>query len=268
MGLKCGYHLWLFGIFSSIFLPYAMPNMSKRQRRQIGIYGIIIVVTFELLTLFDRIGIMPNAYEVPDRVARVMYYINASVGFCSIMIYTSFYNNRMAFKNKELVKAANFDFLTGVFNRQRMQTILSGETERAQNIDDSRLAVAILDIDFFKNINDTYGHKAGDDALMQISDIFREKEKEGLLFGRWGGEEFLLISPENISYEQFGNLLEDIRKTVEEHDFSTGKDSIKLTVSIGAVAFEKGMSAEKLVHIADDRLYEAKASGRNRVICK
>lgn len=268
MGFACGYQFWLFGVFASVFLPYSVPTLSKSQKHQIGIFGLVIVLTYFLLIFLDRQDMLPTLYRASQEISNVLIYINVGVGFASMLVYASFYNYRVASKNEELKQAANHDYLTGIYNRQRMQTILSGEVDRATTDDSTMLAVAVLDIDYFKKINDTYGHRAGDDVLKEIADIFRESEDQGLLFGRWGGEEFLLISPENISYYQFGEMLEELRKKIENHKFVSGKHTMKVTVSIGAAAYEIKMTAEKLVHAADDRLYEAKQSGRNRVIYK
>ena len=268
LGLHCGYQLWLFGTFASIFLPFFTPDLSKTQKSQIGIFSIVIVATFLALTVAGNKGILPTKYNVGEGLGRIMYSVNAVLGFGAIMIYTTAYNLRMAGKNKELQRAADHDYLTGIFNRLRIQTILESEVARAKELNETRLAVAIVDVDFFKNINDTYGHIAGDNILKGLTDIFREKGNEGLLYGRWGGEEFLLISPEDITYEEFGKLLEAIRNQVEENAFVSGDQKLHVTISVGAAQYENGMTAEKLVHIADERLYDAKETGRNKVIYK
>ena len=92
MGYNCGYQLWLYGTFSSLFLPFFIPNLSKRPKMQIGIAVFLIVIVFEVLTYLNNHGLLPQQYRVSDNVARILYYINALLGFGAIMVYTSIYN--------------------------------------------------------------------------------------------------------------------------------------------------------------------------------
>ena len=266
MGIRCGYHLWLFGTFSSIFLPFFIPNLSKRPKKQIGVYAIIIILGFEILVFLGKHGYFPTKYNVDESMAEILYYINAVLGFVSIMIYTSIYNHRMAMKNEEMKYVAEHDSLTGIYNRNKIQSILEAEVQRKADALEGNLSIAILDVDHFKRINDTYGHLSGDSVLKSITDCFKIYRDKGLIYGRWGGEEFLLISPETISYEEFGGMLEELRATIEELELTSGGETIKASASIGAAAYEEGLSMDKFVQRADERLYMAKESGRNKVI--
>lgn len=266
MGLHCGYQLWLFGTFACIFLPMFQEGLSKSMRRQIIFFAFVIILTFHILTFMGTNGWFPSKYLPDYGLSRVIYHVNATTSFVSISIYTFAYNSSMSMKNREIKQAADHDYLTGLFNRQRMQIILEAEAKRESMLGKEDLAVAVLDIDHFKEVNDTYGHAAGDEVLKGIAAVFGGYNPEGLLYGRWGGEEFLLIAPEEFSYDAFVKLLEEIRRQIEEKDFSYDGQMIHITVSIGAAAYKDGMSAERLVGLADDRLYIAKESGRNRVI--
>ncbi len=266
LGIMCGYQLWLFGTLSCVFLPFFLPGLNGFQKKQIGIFSVVIVGTFMILTTLGRYNLLPTNYNASPEVASVLYYVNAFLGFSAIMFYAAAYNSRMSEKNMELQMAAEHDFLTGIYNRQRMQKILDAEILRAQELDENHLMVAIADIDFFKKINDTYGHVAGDEALKELTQVFSRYFDEGLLYGRWGGEEFLLIAPENMTYAEFGSMLEDIRKQVEDNEFMSGNEMIRFTISIGAAEYKKGMTSEQLMNTADDRLYHAKETGRNKVV--
>jgi diguanylate cyclase (GGDEF)-like protein len=266
MGLACGYHLWLFGTLSSVFLPFFIPNLSKRPKKQIGVYALTIVLGFELLVYLDRHGLLPIRFRVDEQMSSVLYYVNAILGFISIMIYTAIYNQRMTMKNKDLQYVADHDALTGIYNRYKIQSILEAEISRKAEGFEGNLSIAILDVDFFKKINDTYGHLAGDAVLKDITGSFRKYQENGLLYGRWGGEEFLLLSPELISYDEFGKMLEKLRRCIERQEFTIDGQTIKTTVSIGAATYEKGMDIDKFLQLADDRLYRAKETGRNKVI--
>ena len=266
LGTECGFQLWLFGTVASIFLPFFTPDLSKRQRRHIGNFSVTVIVTFIVLTALDGKNMLPTRYNVDPGLSAGMYYFNAFLGFAAIMLYTGIYNLRILRKNQELQSSADHDYLTGIFNRQRMQKILDAELLREQELDQSKLSVAIADIDFFKKINDTYGHLVGDDALIELVTILSMYEEKGLLYGRWGGEEFLMIAPEDEPYDKFVELLESIRAKVEEHEFVRDGNTIKFTISIGVAAYEKGMTSENLVNLADERLYQAKETGRNKIV--
>jgi diguanylate cyclase (GGDEF)-like protein len=265
MGFACGYQLWLFGMFSSIFLPFFIPNLSRKSKAQLGISAVLIVMGFEGLVFMEQHGLLPTDYRVDDQIAKVLYYINAAMGFGTIMIYTSIYNQSMGIKNKELQYVADHDGLTGIFNRQKIRSILEAEVARVQEDPDGKLAVAILDVDFFKKINDTYGHHAGDCVLKGVTGLFEQYRKDGVAYGRWGGEEFLLISIEASSLDEFKAQLENLRQNVEKTGFTIDGKNINVTVSIGASYYEDGLTMDKLLQQADDRLYLAKESGRNRV---
>ncbi len=266
MGINCGFQLWLFGSFTSIFLPFNKSDMSKKQKDQIGAFSLVIVISYVIITFLGSRKMLPTTFNPSEEVTKILYYVNAVMGFGSITLYANIYNGNMDDKNRELRLAADHDYLTGIYNRQRIQRILVAEVEREQELPENHLFIAILDIDYFKQVNDTYGHLAGDDVLKEITKFFERRSGDGLLYGRWGGEEFLLIAPDNITYDEFGEMLENLRKEVEKHVFISGKKKMDITVSIGSASFKKGMTVEKLVHEADARLYEAKNSGRNKVV--
>ncbi len=266
LGFKCGFQLWLYGTFSSLFLPFFIPNLSKKPKVQIGIFALSIIVCFEILVYLDQHDMFPVQYRVADSVSSVLYYINALLAFGSIMIYTSIYNQTMSLKNKQMQYLAEHDDLTGVYSRKKINNILEAEVEKNKNGSRENLAIAILDIDFFKKINDNYGHRAGDVVLKGVTDCFKSYHEKGILYGRWGGEEFLFIYPEANSYDEFVKMLDDLRNDIQNSDFACDGQTMKVTASIGAAAYERGMSADKLIQNADDRLYVAKESGRNRVV--
>lgn len=127
------------------------------------------------------------------------------------------------------------------------------------------LSVAMVDVDHFKEVNDKYGHKAGDRVLEGVASILVETLRMPDKVGRYGGEEFLLILAET-GLEQTTTIVERIRAEVGAAEFDIGNDKIKLTISIGATPFVKGEDLEQLLSRADRALYEAKRSGRNLVV--
>ncbi len=266
LGFECGFALWLFGSFCSVFLPYFSGRLKLIQKIQIGVFGTVIVISFLILSFMDVYKILPTRYNLSPEASSIFFHINAVITFSSIMLYTTIYNSRMNAKNRELEIMANHDYLTGCYNRQKLQSIIQSELENEENSERYTMAVAIMDIDFFKTVNDTYGHVAGDDVLKETVRIFSKYEKSGLFYGRWGGEEFLLVSSDELGYEEFCSLIEAMREEISNHVYMSGKKKIHVTASFGTAFYEKGMSVESLVNKADSRLYIAKETGRNKVI--
>ena len=163
-----------------------------------------------------------------------------------------------------LQHAATHDPLTGVFNRRYSDSLLEQEVERAK-FQHSPLSVMLIDIDFFKRVNDTYGHQVGDQVLINLSSLLQKRIRSTDSLARWGGEEFLLILP-SASVDNAKKIAEIIRKSVYELDFPNLAESV--TVSIGISAFGITDTPNTIIRRADEALYEAKRNGRNRVELK
>jgi diguanylate cyclase (GGDEF)-like protein len=159
---------------------------------------------------------------------------------------------------------AAHDRLTGVANRETLITTLNSEIERATR-HHKWLSVAFIDIDRFKPINDTYGHHTGDGVLRELAGVIRDNIRASDLFGRYGGEEFMLILPET-NPEDATVLAEHLRRIVMEHPIQVApKQPLTVTISVG-VAGDVGsqLQADRLVDQADAAMYAAKSLGRNR----
>ena len=171
----------------------------------------------------------------------------------------------------KLERALNFiselairDELTGAHNRRHLLDLI--EKERARSARAARpFCLCLLDIDFFKRINDTYGHSAGDDVLRAFAAAVQAQVRDTDSFGRYGGEEFLLMLPET-SIEAASALIERIRAAVEALRFGQVNPALTMTVSIGVAQFHLGESIAQTIARADEALYVAKARGRNRVV--
>jgi diguanylate cyclase (GGDEF)-like protein len=162
-------------------------------------------------------------------------------------------------------RAAITDGLTGLANRTRLDTLLTEEIPRAQRYGRA-LSVLMLDIDHFKRINDTHGHLAGDTVLRQIAGLLHQRLRPSDEIGRYGGEEFCAILPET-TLEQAALIAESLRAMVEAHAFAIEAQRASVTISIGLATLRPDMQVHDLYRAADERLYEAKRGGRNRV-CK
>lgn len=162
---------------------------------------------------------------------------------------------------EKLKKAAVTDGLTGAFNHAHSFQLLERLIYDA-NRHNKDLALLMMDIDDFKKLNDTLGHQAGDEALVEISEAIRFMKRDRDIFGRYGGEEFILILPDT-GRDKALEYAESVRAKIEGLLFSIPE--IHTTVSVGLALLESGERAEKLIGKADAKLYTAKRSGKNRV---
>jgi two-component system, cell cycle response regulator len=177
---------------------------------------------------------------------------------------------RIARLQQELIEArevlraeATHDVLTGLWNRRAILNLLQQEISRAAR-EGSSLTVALADIDHFKNINDTYGHPAGDEVLREVSRRMQASIRTYDVLGRYGGEEFLLVFPGCKQQKAFG-VAERVRKAVSSDVVELSGTEITVTLSMGVSVFNGAEDAAAMISRADETLYQAKGHGRNRV---
>ena len=164
---------------------------------------------------------------------------------------------------KELENAAYIDALTGIYNRKHFFELANADIERALRLNQS-IYTAMLDLDFFKKVNDTYGHAAGDMVLKSTAGIIRQTIRSYDLVCRYGGEEFVLLITALEPAEAF-RLVERIRENMEHSSLRYENEEIKITCSIGLAEFYEIDTLETSIKKADEALYTAKNSGRNQV---
>ena len=165
---------------------------------------------------------------------------------------------------EQIKNASNKDYLTNLYNRRYFfesgQTLYANATRKHITI-----SVAMIDIDYFKQVNDTYGHKAGDLVLQYIAWTLKKRFRQTDIVARFGGEEFCILAS-NMNREYIHKVFDDIRKVIAQLEIPVNDTMIHITISIGICTRLK-QSLEEMINEADDMLYEAKRQGRNRVIC-
>jgi len=184
-----------------------------------------------------------------------------------ILILVVWWNRKLSRLNKEIAIAHEklehisiTDSLTGIFNRRHIESVFELETKRC--IRHGRdLSIIILDIDFFKTVNDTFGHQAGDEVLKQFASLVRTKIRTTDILGRWGGEEFFIVCPE-INLQNAVQMAQTLCRRIEAENF--GKPGVQ-TASFGVTGFRNGDDTQAMISRADKALYLAKSNGRNQV---
>ena len=174
-----------------------------------------------------------------------------------------FYQRKLKILNKKLNELYLTDKLTGLYNRFKIDKELSSQKDNIDRNDSYSCGLILIDIDYFKSINDTLGHLVGDCILKDISKLLKNNLRKTDIIGRWGGEEFLIILPFT-SKDIAKKVAENLRVLIEENNFSY-KMNRKITISIGVTEFSKSKSVEDTLLLVDNLLYKAKENGRNRV---
>ena len=168
-------------------------------------------------------------------------------------------------KNATLDVEASIDPLTKLYNRRTMEVSLANALEDAR-VKGELFSVVMSDIDFFKKINDTYGHDCGDVALVAVAEILKACVRDGDTVCRWGGEEFLLLVKGNRNVAT--TVAERIRSRIENNIVEYEENQIRFTITLGISTYAPGYSLENLLMQADENLYYGKEHGRNQVVSK
>jgi diguanylate cyclase (GGDEF)-like protein len=164
---------------------------------------------------------------------------------------------------EDLKVLAMTDQLTGLANRRYTESFLSGKIVELDEFK-TPFGVALVDIDHFKAVNDTYGHDVGDLAIQMTVRSLVGAVRSSDLVGRWGGEEFLVVFSV-VDFEQLQLITERMRMLVETSSVQRQGSDIRVTVSIGAVFVEKPSAKDCLIQMADQLMYQSKREGRNRI---
>lgn len=158
------------------------------------------------------------------------------------------------------------DHMTGLYNRKYMEMKLTEEIDRFQRTG-IPFCVVIIDIDHFKSVNDKYGHLIGDQVIKHLANLMKDNIRKTDFAFRYGGEEFMMLLT-NVDVRNATHVSDQIRKKLEATNFSLKEKSFNCTASFGIALFKKNDTAESVIKRADERLYQAKQGGRNRIVSK
>jgi len=228
--------------------------------------------TIELLSYFDiSKGDMKPYSEVLQEANEELRKLNLSYAHIVIELKqarerSESFAQELKELNDQLRERAYRDELTGLYNHRYFHEIMESEIERARK-DQRSLSLIMLDIDNFKHINDTYGHPRGDEVLRFISSVLKQTIRACDVVSRYGGEEFTIVLPET-DIRGAVEIAEQVRRGIENHHIDINGNSLKITVSMGATTFNPIRTDDdksSIISAADDALYKAKKSGKNRV---
>ncbi|QQS27189.1 GGDEF domain-containing protein [bacterium] len=176
---------------------------------------------------------------------------------------------------RELHQRLVTDELTQIFNRRGLMEYLEAiasevmyqykHPDKRRSVIIKSLTIIFLDIDHFKKVNDTYGHDAGDEVLRQTADLIRERVRQLDIVGRYGGEEIVVGLP-GASIEHAQRIADDLRSIIESHEFQAGDSTLSVTASLGVAELTPARNIHQTLKAADNALYKAKETGRNKVV--
>ena len=261
MGWDYGFQQYIYGMLCIFFLPFYTQSEYKHKEVHVAGVGFVFISTYYILDYVCNIAKLPPSHDAMIFAPSFIHALNSFVSIAAVSsfcIISSMINNEV---NKTLKRKADFDELTSLYNRYGLNELLS--ERKSEN---KSFYIAITDIDFFKKINDTYGHNAGDEVLKKLSSKLVELNKHSIVVGRWGGEEFLIIGDSSLGHQEFKMVLENFRSNIEKKAFNVNGKKINVTVSIGIAKFNNKSSIEDNIKEADINLYKAKEIGRNKIV--
>jgi len=265
LGIGYGFEMCLISMVAIFF--YSEYFSLKMNNGKSNVSGSLL----SMLSLTSYIGLIfvmrdrEPLYVINDNVQLFMCVAMSLITFTVLILSLKLMTRFFLKSEARLSKQAEYDALTGLPNRHYIIKYLNQILEKNEA---DGYWLAMVDIDNFKSINDTYGHNFGDEALKALAGLLSDK-KHDVTVCRWGGEEFLIIGRlMEASRPPFGKI-DEIRKQVEAYElvYEPENKRVPLTVTIGAAVYSKETSIEDWVSIADKRLYVGKYNGKNRVVC-
>lgn len=212
----------------------------------------------------DEIGKLGRAFnKMAEEITKFIYDLEHKVQERTSELEER--NRQLAFTKEQLEISSQTDFLTGLHNRKFIVEKIEQEIKRSKQTKDE-FTLIMMDIDYFKKINDQFGHDCGDVVLKEVSQIIKDMIRTTDCIARWGGEEFLLLLPMT-SIDGALLIAERIRQKIEKHSFDCRSVGIKATMTLGIAAYQDGLSLDEVVKHADIAVYDGKNNGRNQVYC-
>ena len=255
--------------FCIIFLIFSFGTLRMTPRQATIAWTLMTLGMVPIFLMSDLPISMPAATFVERLCAMLIF--TATVGQCAFIgLYGSslrkqLYQGKNALKSayQRIEELAEIDELTGAFNRRSIMRKLEDEIARARRLKHP-CSIALVDLDWFKRVNDAFGHPVGDEVLRTFAITAFANIREIDVFGRYGGEEFLVVLPQT-SHHEAAQMLERIRIIIADVDWSALSPGVPISISAGVATLAANETPDSLLVRADAALYAAKRNGRNRV---
>jgi diguanylate cyclase (GGDEF)-like protein len=249
------------GLVLSLLLPILLFGYEKSQRWITLCECMVVLLLFDVFSFRTANPLVSSATTQGFfAVLSLLQFTGLSICLIYLQAHTIDNQHLVAVSNQKLQDQAIRDGMTGLFNHTFMEQMITDAINRARRSRDP-LSLLMIDIDLFKQVNDTLGHNAGDEVLVQLARLIEANKRSTDYFGRWGGDELVLLLTDT-NLQGAGLLAEKLRTRVNTQTFSRG---LHLSISLGASTFQEGDTPASFVERADAAMYTAKRSGRNRV---
>jgi diguanylate cyclase (GGDEF)-like protein len=253
LGWHSGFHYFLM-----LFIPALVAGTPRRQA--LPLTGILLVAYGALYGACARLGPLQPLSEVQTTLVMGM---NVVVVFGMLYAVAASYRTRVIEAERQLLKMATIDPLTGLANRSQFHLRAAAEVAQSAQTQ-APLALVLADVDFFKRINDEYGHDTGDRVLVRLAELMRDGLRDCDVLARWGGEEFLALLPA-CDVQGARDIAERIRQAVAAVHVEVDGRVLNVTMSFGIAQLDADRDLQAATMRADRALYQSKREGRNRV---
>jgi diguanylate cyclase (GGDEF)-like protein len=255
----------------TLFVVFSFGSLRSTPRQTMMIWTAMALGLSWLFLLTDKPIAMPHGTYL-ERVATMLVFV-LTIGRCMFVAMFSSSMNQSLYQSgqklkeayKRIEELAELDELTGSFNRRCIMRMLDEELVRTAR-SGSPCSIALIDLDWFKRINDAYGHPTGDEVLRTFAITMFANIRSVDRFGRYGGEEFLLVLPD-MTVDGAARALDRLREIIANLDWSAFSPGMRVTISAGVATRRADETPDTFLARADSALYSAKAKGRNRIAC-
>ncbi len=262
------YFGWNMGVQHFILVLLILSFFSGYSQYAFKAFCAAVLCCFRIY-LFFLCGSREPVTSLPSTMNNILQIINTIMIFwCISVIAYVFSKDSQALEgklidyNNQLQDQANTDALTGLYNRRKaMQYLEQLLTPSNTNF----TSICICDIDFFKKVNDNYGHDVGDTVLQNLADIFLTTLDKNILAARWGGEEFLLVFAGYNGDEAY-NRLETLRNSIKALQFKAKEKTFSITMTFGLAEYDFASDIDAVIKEADEKLYMGKKNGRDQIV--
>lgn len=255
-GTKIGYHFSIMILLMIIFY-----DTSEKFSKKIICNMIICIITIVSYCIVEKTGSKLVVSFQDAFILSLIYilYVSASLTVLALFYYRKFATTEASLIEymNELEEAVNRDPLTKILNRR-------GLYKEYNKVKSNNMTVVMCDIDFFKKVNDTYGHDCGDEVLKLVANKLSDIDTKDKIVSRWGGEEFLIILF-NINHNEAISIIENVRANISNTVVKFEEHKMSITLSFGIIEHSKDNKLDDDINRADEKLYYSKTNGRNRV---